>query len=198
MIDRAPAIELPSKPAPKERYLTHDEIDRLLEAATQPHIRLAILLMLSTGARVTAVLELTWNRVNFDRGVIDLRQSADGPRKGRAIVPMNAGLRAALQAARQAALSDHVVEWAGGPVRSIRKGFMAAVTAAGLENVSPHVLRHSAAVHMAEAGIPMSEIAQFLGHSSTAVTERTYARYSPGHLRRAAEVVDFTRIRGVK
>jgi integrase len=198
MIDRIPPIELPAKPPPKERYLTHDEIDRLLEAATQPHIRLAILLMLSTGARVTAVLELTWNRVNFERGVIDLRLTADGPRKGRAVVPMNAGLRAALQDARQAALSDHVVEWAGGPVRSIRKGFTAAVTAAGLENVSPHVLRHSAAVHMAEAGIPMSEIAQFLGHSSTAMTERTYARYSPGHLRAAADVVDFTRVRKVK
>jgi integrase len=197
LIAGAPPIELPPRPPPKERYLTRDEIARLLDAATQPHIRLAILLMLSTGARVGAVLDLTWNRVDFARGVVDLRLSGTGPRKGRAVVPMNAGLRAALQTARAAALSDHVVEWAGGPVRSIRRGFAAAVTAAALKAVSPHVLRHSAAVHMAEAGVPMSEIAQFLGHSSTAVTERIYARYSPDHLRRAADVVDFARVRAV-
>jgi integrase len=74
---------------------------------------------------------------------------------------------------------------------------MVAVAAAKLEGVSQHVLRHSAAVHMAEAGVPMSEIAQFLGHSSTSVTERVYARYSPDHLRRAAAVVDFARVRAV-
>jgi integrase len=197
LIAAAPPIELPPRPAPKDRYLTRDEIARLLDAATQPHIRLAVLLMLSTGARIGAVLDLTWTRVDFARGVIDLRLSGTGPRKGRAVVPMNAGLRAALQTAREAALSDHVIEWAGGPVGSIRRGFAAAVTAAGLQAVSPHVLRHSAAVHMAEAGVPMSEIAQFLGHSSTAVTERIYARYSPDHLRRAADVVDFARVRAV-
>lgn len=198
LIERAPAIELPPRPAPKDRYLTHAEIGRLLDAPMQPHIRLAILLMLSTAARITAILELTWDRVDFERGVVDLRLDRTGPRKGRAVVPMNAGLRAALQDARQAALSDHVIEWAAGPVTTIRRGFTAAVDAAGLEDVSPHVLRHTAAVHMAEAGVPMSEISQFLGHSSTSVTERTYARYSPTYLRKAADVVDFTRIRGVK
>jgi len=37
---------------------------------------------------------------------------------------------------------------------------------AGLADVSPHVLRHTAAVHTAEAGISMDEIAQYLGHSA--------------------------------
>ena len=31
-------------------------------------------------------------------------------------------------------------------------------------SVSPHLFRHSAAVHMAEAGIDMDTIAQYLGH----------------------------------
>jgi integrase len=198
LILRAPAVELPPRPAPRDRYLTREEIARLLDAATQPHIRLAIIIMLSTGARIGAVLELTWDRVDFDRGVLDFRKDATGPRKGRAVLPMNAGLRAALQDARQAALSDHVVEWAAGPVRSIRKGFMAAVQAAGLEDVSPHVIRHTSAVHMVEAGVPMSEVAQMLGHSSTSVTERVYGRFSPGHLQKAADVVDFVKVRALK
>jgi integrase len=190
LIERAPHIERPSKPAPKERYLTRDEVKRLLSVECAPHIKLAIRLMLATAARVTAVLELTWDRVDFEKGQINLR-AGDERRKGRAIVPMTNGVRAALLEARKAALSNHVVEWGGGPVKSIKKGFKAAAAAAELSDVSPHVLRHTAAVHMAEAGISMDEIAQFLGHSDTRITASTYARYSPEHLRKAASALEF-------
>lgn len=193
--EAAPRIERPAKPAPKERYLTHVEIDKLLAAPMAHHIKLAILLMLSTAGRVGAILELTWDRVDLERGQINLRTTETGPRKGRSIVPINAGLRAALTQAKAGAMSPYVIEWAGGQVERIKKGFAAAVKSAGLENVSPHTLRHSAAVHMVEAGIPMSEVAQYLGHSSTSVTERVYGRFSPTHLRKAADVLDFTKIR---
>jgi integrase len=43
---------------------------------------------------------------------------------------------------------------------------------------------------MAEGGVPMSEIAQYLGHSSTRVTETVYARYSPTYLRGAAKALE--------
>nr|WP_249138841.1 site-specific integrase [Actibacterium sp. MT2.3-13A] len=190
LIDRAPFIERPSKPAPKERYLTREEITRILSVKRAPHIKLAIRLMLSTAARVTAVLELTWERVDFERGQINLR-TGEGQRKGRAIVPMTESLRAALVEARRAALSDYVAEWAGGPVKSIKKGFKAAAVEAGLPDASPHVLRHTAAVHMAEAGISMDEIAQYLGYSDSRITASTYARYSPEHLRKAARALEF-------
>lgn len=194
-IEHAPFIERPQKPAPKERYLSREEIDHLLSAPCEPHIKLAMLLMLSTAGRVSAILELTWDRVDMERGLINLRTSESTTRKGRAIVPMNAGLRAALQKAREAALSDHVIEWAGGPVKSIRKGIVNVAKRAGVPEVSPHVFRHTSAVHMAEAGVPMSEISQYLGHSNVMITERVYARFSPDHLRKAAEVVDFTKLR---
>jgi integrase len=191
LIPKAPDIERPAKPAAKDRWLNDAEIAKLLDAKCAPHIHLAILLMLSTAARVGAILDLTWDRVDFDNGVINLRTDATGPRKGRAIVPMNAGVRAALDVAKKAALTDYVIEWAGEQVKSIKTGFNAAVADAGLENVSPHVLRHTAAVHLAVAGTPMSRIAQYLGHSSTAVTERVYARFAPDHLRAEADVLDF-------
>ncbi|WP_223814225.1 tyrosine-type recombinase/integrase [Roseicitreum antarcticum] len=97
-----------------------------------------------------------------------------------------------------AALSDHVIEWGGKPVKSIKRGFASAVKNAKLSDVSPHVLRHTAAVRMAEAGRPMSEIAQYLGHTNTATTEKTYARYSPEHLRTAADSLEFTRLKIVR
>ncbi len=39
------------------------------------------------------------------------------------MVPMNDGLKEALLTAREAALTDHVVEWAGKPVKNIIRGF---------------------------------------------------------------------------
>lgn len=198
LIDRAPSIERPQKPAPKERYLTHAEIDRLLAADCEPHIRLAIILLLTTAGRVSAVLQLTWDRVDLDRGQVNLRRDMVGPRKGRAVVPINGTLRAALETARPAAMSDFVVEWAGGPVKSIRKGFMRAVGNAGLAGVNLHCLRHSSAVHMVEAGVPIAEVAQFLGHSNPSITFSTYARYSPEHLSKAAGALEFGQLRAVE
>ena len=198
LIPEAPEIERPQKPDPKERWLTRPEIDRLIAACTMPHIRLAVILMLSTAARVGAILDLEWSRVDFERGIINLRSDATGPRKGRAIPPMNRMARAALLPAKEAALSDYVIEWAGGPVRCIRKGFMSAVGAAGLREVTLHTLRHSAAVHMAAAGIPIEKISTYLGHSNIAITAKVYARFAPEHLRDAAEVLEFGPLRAVK
>lgn len=192
LIAYAPPVERPSKPRPKERWLTHEEARRLIDAATAPHIKNAILLMLSTAGRIGAILDLKWERVDFDTGYINLRSTEVGPRKGRAVVPMNDGLRAALSVARTAALSEYVVEWAGQQVASIKTGFKAAAKAAKLEDVTPHTLRHTAAVHMAAAGRPMSKISQYLGHSSIHVTEKVYARYAPEHLREEADILDFT------
>lgn len=198
VIDRAPHVFRPHKPAPKDRYLDDAEVHRLLDADCEHHVKLAIHLMLSIAARMGAVLDLTWDRVDIERRQIDLRLEATGPRKGRAVVPINDTLLAALSSAKQAALSDYVIEWAGEPVKSIRRGFDRAVANAGLTDVSPHVLRHTAAVHLAKAGIPMSKISQYLGHSNTAVTERVYARFAPDHMQDAAAVLDFGKLRKVR
>ena len=192
LIAFAVPVERPAKPAPKDRWLTRAEAQRLIEAAREHHIKLAILLMLSTAGRIGAILELTWDRVDFEAGKINLRTTEVGPRKGRAVVPINDGLRAALTVAKAAAVTDSVIEWAGKPVASIKTGFSRAVRDAGLADVSPHVLRHTAAVHMADAGRPLERISQYLGHSNTSITQRVYARYAPDHLREEAAILDFT------
>lgn len=191
LIKRAPHVERPPKPDPKEGYLKREEVARLIAGAKAPHIKLAILLMIGTGARNAAALELTWDRVDFTRNLIHLRNPFDGSRrKGRATVPMNDTLRAALMEAKEAALSPFVIEWAGVQVKSIKKGLKAAAKAARIDDVSPHMLRHSAAVWLAEDGHSMTRIAQFLGHSNSRITEKVYARYSPEHLRDLAETLN--------
>lgn len=192
LIDRAPAIERPPMPKPKEGYLTKTQGRALIDGAVMPHVRLYIILALSTGARNAALLDLTWDRCDFERGMIDLRNpSISAPHKGRAQVPMTRTMRAALLSARPGAMSDYVIEWAGKKVVSAKRGLHRAAKRAGLDHVSPHMLRHSAAVHMAEAGRPMSEIAQYLGHSNTRITEQVYARYSPDYLRETASALEY-------
>lgn len=188
LIAKAPPIERPTKPEPKEAYLTKDEARALMDAANAPHVRLAILLMLGTGARNEAAMQLTWDRVDFDRKMIQLRNPFDkSRRKGRATVPMNDGLLVALETARKGALTPFVIEWAGKPVKSVKKGLKAAGDAMKRPDVSPHMLRHSAAVWLAEDGHSMWEIAAFLGHEDIKATTRIYARFSPSHLRKLAD-----------
>jgi integrase len=192
LISQAPHIERPPKPKPKERHLTREEARALIEASALPHVKLFVVMALGTGSRSGALLELTWDRCDFERGLIDLRNpSITRPHKGRAIVPMNRTVRAALLESREGALSPYVIEWAGQRVASVKRGLRRAAKLAGLAGVSPHVLRHSAAVHMAEAGVPMEEIAQFLGHEDVNVTRRVYARFSPTYLHGAAAALEY-------
>lgn len=188
LIDRAPAIERPAKPEPKDSYLTRAEATALIDAANAPHVALAIRLMLATGARNEAAMQLTWDRVDLDRRMIQLRNPFDrAKRKGRATVPINETLFIALQQAKNAALTPFVVEWAGEPVKSIKRGLKAAGTAIKRPDVSPHMLRHSAAVWLAEDGHSMNEIAQYLGHGDVKTTIKVYAKFSPTHLRKLAD-----------
>lgn len=197
---KPPAIWRPAQPETDKRILNAGEARALIDGASAPHIRLALILLLGTAGRVGAILDLTWDRVDFEagiNGVINLRVSDSKTRKGRAVVPMSAGVRAALSVAHDAALSDYVVEHAAGQIKSIRKGFSGAVERSGIGHVTIHELRHTAAVTMLAAGESIEKVAQVLGHSNIATTYRVYARYMPQHMQSAVDVLDFTGIRAV-
>ena len=90
-----------------------------------------------------------------------------------------------------------MIEWNAKRCASIRKGFDVTAAKAGLPDVTPHVLRHTAAVWMAEAGVPMDEIAQYLGHTTSSITFKIYARFSPGYLAKAGEALNLAPVRPV-
>lgn len=189
LIGKAPSIWLPPAPPPRDRRLSREEAKNLRNACSMPHVRLFTEIALGTGARSGAILELTWG--NVDLGQRRIRLCGSERQKSRATqVPINDTLFQALTEAKEGAMTDHVIEWAGKPVKSIKRGFREAVKRAGLgKDVTPHVLRHTAASWMAEASIPMSEIAAVLGHSDSRTTERIYARYSPDYLQRAVKAL---------
>jgi integrase len=194
LIDKAPYVKRPKQPAPKRDYLTRDQFNLFLSKCEHPHLRRFVIIAMTTGARASAILDLTWDRVDFERGLIDLSTESENKRKNRPTVPMNRSLRAALAEAKEGSIGRYVVEWAGEKVGSVKKGISAAAKRAKLGFVTPHVLRHSAAVWMAEGGRDMEEIAQYLGHSDSRITARVYARFSPQFLREAANLLELDSI----
>ena len=188
LIEKAPHIWLPAAPPPKDRRLSREEFERLVGAAVSMHCFVFIQVARFTAARSGAILSLRWVDVDLEARRIAYRGTSQ--QKPRAIVPMHPELAWILVLAKEAAMTDHVIEWAGEPVKSIKRGFRQAVIRAGLDkSVTPHVLRHTAASWMAEAGVPMSEIAAVLGHRDSRTTERVYAKMSPEYLQKAVRAL---------
>lgn len=183
-------IEMPPAPPPRSRNLTREQYRALRDAAAHtPHLHLFVVLAYTTAGRAGAILDLTWDRVDFARGEIRLGLG-ERRTKGRATVPMHDSAREPLEQARRSALTDYVIEYGSKRVYTVKRAFARAAERAEVPWCTPHVLRHTAAVHMAESGVSMAEIAQFLGHSSQNVTFKTYARFSPSYLRRAASALE--------
>lgn len=185
-IASAPAVEAPAAPKGRERWLTRSEADRLLAGCHALHVKVFAALALYTAGRASALLELTWDRVDMAAGRINLGDGSGNKR--RAIVPINAPLLAVLTSAWDAHTTGWVVEHNGERVHDIKTGFRAAARRAKLAGVTPHVLRHTAATWMVQGGIPLAQIARFLGNSE-AMVERVYGHHPEDYLRAAAEIL---------
>lgn len=187
----APSLWIPPASKPRDNWLTKEQARSIVELTDTPHISLFITLGLATGARAGAILDLTWDRVDFEHGTIDFRPTGRvQTNKRRTVVPMNNTARAALESAHEGRLTDHVIEYGGRPVASVKKAIQRLSQKAGVA-FSPHTLRHTCAVWMAQADVPMQKISQYLGHTSLRMTEQVYARYSPSFMQDAGEAANF-------
>jgi integrase len=85
-----PRIRLEKEPQGRLRWLTQEEIARLLDAAAKSknkELRANVIIALNTGLRLGKLLGLTWERVDLSRGVIRLEVTKSGRRRE---VPLNA------------------------------------------------------------------------------------------------------------
>lgn len=191
VIDRRPDMELPTSDATRERWLTRDEFDALMEAAHEAHIKLYLLIAIVTAARPSHILALTWDQIDIERGLINFRKAGERQtNKRKPTIPMTDTLRDMLITIRPLARCDHVIEYHERRVQSVKKGIAGAARRAGLEGVTPYVLRHTAGTWMAMAGVPLLEIAERLGHSSIDTTRRHYLHLLPEYMQRSTEVLD--------
>lgn len=211
-----PEFDLPSEGAPRDRWLRHEEIQRLLDAAAamRQGDRLSrgerfLWLALETAGRKQAILDLTWDRVDFETNVIHLADpSKKETKKRRASVPISKALRPVLErvyAERSGALvMDNKADvWAtvqciaeaagfGGERGPRRNGDKPKAT-----GISPHVLRHTAATHMARRGVPLWKVAKILGNT-LAMVEKVYAKHCPDDLREAVDMISGTELEATK
>jgi integrase len=196
----APFVWTPGKQRGKDRFLTRSEAARLLRAARQEpkarlHLPLFILLGLYTGARSEAILTLKWfPQVKFDqgdRGVIDFNPPGRPatPNKKRAIVPITRHLLTFLRSAQRRTNSPFVLSYHGEPIKQIKHSFENACKRAGLDDVTPHTLRHTCGTWLAQQGVDLWQIAGWLGHSHQETVE-LYAHHHPSHLKAASEAFD--------
>lgn len=188
----------PQRPDARERWLTRSELAKLLWEArkikrSRHHLPLFILMGYYLAARKEALLSLRWAQVDLERGRVDLNPPGrERTSKGRPLLPIPNRLMTFLKLARKRGSdTGFVLQYHGGPIKDIKRGFGKAAREAKLEGkVTPHVLRHTSATHMAEAGVDMRVISLYLGHTSTRITEKVYAKHSPEYLKAATRFFD--------
>jgi integrase len=192
-------VWLPRRAKPRNTKLTFEQFLKFLEECRAPHLRLFVILAAATGQRKTAILELTWDRVDFKAGTVDFRVDRDqedildsGGRKGRSMVPLAPKTVEALLIAKRWAQTDHVIEYNGKPVADVHKALKAAMLRAGIDGkfFGAHAIRHSVATWLADAGTELRQIQKLLGHEDFATTDRIYAGHSTKYLAGAVGLMD--------
>lgn len=190
MINTNPYVWKPEKSPAKERWLTREEVAKLIKAARKSdkandYLPMFILLGLYTGARSSALLTLQWNQVDFETGFIHFNRKQKSTYKRYSRVPMPRKLLRLLKAHRAKSHKDgYVINYQGLPIVSVKKSFATAYQRAGIEKITPHSLRHTAVSWMMQKGVPAAEIGHYVGMSPQMV-ERVYGHMAPEHLERA-------------
>jgi integrase len=194
-LTRTVAVHLPDGAEPRDRWLTRDEAAGLLRAALrEPRVRLYlplyVLISIYTGARKEAIPSLRWSQVDLSAGRIDFNPPGSRrTNKRRARIPIPSRLLPHLRRARQRGTEiGFVIHENGARLKDVKKGFASACRRAGLQGVSPHTLRHTAATWLMQAGIEIWEASGYLGMSPETL-QRVYAHHHPDHLREPAEAL---------
>jgi integrase len=206
-------VDKPAAPRRRLHVPTHEQAAAILAAAGDDTGRLALRLAATLGIRRGEVVALQWADVDIDRAAVTIRRSLsytpatgviEGDTKtgeeGHRVLALDLPTTAALRRhkARQAELalaSGVTPKWvisdtAGAtPWRPDRLTHLFAKvrTAAGAEGVRLHDLRHYVATTMLEDGESPHDVANQLGHSSTATTLSVYAHFLPGRGRESVE-----------
>jgi integrase len=204
-LDVVPKITLPDKCLPRERWLTRQEVAAMIRAARNlkqcQHVVRLLLIGVYTGTRLGAMLGLQW-MPNTSGGWVDLEKGilfrkAQGERvahnKRKTPVKIPPRLLTLLRYWHEAdkeidkkAPCLNVINYYGAKVTKPHKAFRKVRGAAGLgEDVTPHILRHTRATWLANAGVDVQEAASSLG-ITTDEFERTYLHNDPQFQQKAA------------
>jgi integrase/recombinase XerD len=186
--DPAKSVRPPQPPRRLPHAISVPDVARLLQIAgdspAQRRDRALLELLYGTGARISEALDLDVDDIELTGQVATVRLTGKGDKQR--IVPIGSyacrALDAYLVQARPALAAG---ARAGSPSRAVflnarggrltRQGawgaLRAAAAKAGLEEISPHMLRHSFATHLLDGGADVRVVQELLGHASVSTTQ---------------------------
>lgn len=204
-LDVVPKVTLPDKCLPRERWLTRQEVARLIRSARRlkqcGHIVRLLLIGVYTGTRLGAMLGLHWmpntsgGWVDLEKGILYRKAQGERVAHNKRKTPVKIPRRLLTflrywQKADAELKKDkkclHVINYYGAKVIKPHKAFRQVREDAGLgEDVTPHILRHTRGTWLANAGVDVQEASASLG-ITTDEFERTYLHNDPQFQQRAA------------
>lgn len=172
--------------------LNKEEVKSLIDACLNDKSRLLVLLLYSSGLRVSECLKLRVEDLDFKGKACVVKQGKG--KKDRVTV-----LSETFAEQLKAYLNKEKIEEGaifmnrGGEIFSVRnaqKIVSSAAKRAGIKKeVTPHKLRHSFATHLLDAGVSIRVIQELLGHSNLQTTQ-IYTRVSREHIKNIKSPLD--------
>ncbi len=197
-IKKHPAEDLdtPTKGFYLPKFMTEDEVDALLN---QPDVsqemglrdRAILELMYAAGLRVSEAANLRIDDIDVDSGILTCKGKGGKERKvplGKSAVEWLKSHLAKRKKKEYLEMRNLFITSAGRPINRqiIFKLIKEYAEKAGLEDVSPHTLRHSFATHLLQRGADSRSVQAMLGHADISTTQ-IYTHITDQHLKKTYE-----------
>lgn len=189
-------LDSPQKSLYLPKFLNQAEVELLF---TQPDVstetglrdRAILELMYSSGLRVSEAVNIQTRDIDLDGGVLTCTGKGSKTRKvpvGTSAVEWVKSYLSLRRKQESIEVENLFVTPAGRPVnRQMIHAFVKEYAEkCGLENVSPHTLRHSFATHLIQNRADIRSVQQMLGHADISTTQ-IYTHMTDAHLKRSYE-----------
>jgi len=165
------------------RILSHDEFEKLYNASSD-FLKPILVVAVNTGMRRNEILYLKWDNVSLKQGYITVIESKNNESRS---IPINKILMDTLNYVKNTSPGDYVFSHSNGePIKSVKKGFWAALRRSGIDKCRFHDLRHTFATRLVMAGVDIVTVKELMGHKDIKMTIR-YSHPTPEHKKQAVE-----------
>jgi site-specific recombinase XerD len=186
-------LSWPSDPPKLPTVLAAEEVERLLAALERPKYRVFFTTVYAAGLRVLEAARLRTDDIDSARGVIHIREAKGKKERYVMLSPRLLRILRAYWSLERPAAPWLFESSRGGRhlnPQTARSALKLAAAKAGLDKkVTPHVLRHSFATHLLDAGTELRVIQVLLGHNTIKSTAR-YARVSTERIAKTQSPLD--------
>ena len=168
------SLEKPTSPIDRNKFLTPEQVEKLLIAAavtdkTWGRLTALIVLGFHTGLRLGSLKSLRWRDIDFDRAVATIARTKNGDPH---IAPLTARCLSELNKLRKGLPDDLVFAGRTNRPYCHTKLWQHTVELAGLQGVTFHWLRHSCGAHLATSGVNQASIMAIMGHKTLTASAR--------------------------